>query len=169
MELVAVFDELLAANEAFSASFDRGDLEAPPAKRVAILTCMDARLHPEEFLGLDIGDAHVIRNAGGRVSDDVVRSLLVSQQLLGTNEVIVVHHTKCGMLSLKTEEVVDHIGAELGADVSSINFLGSPGLEQGLLADVETLRRSPFIPDDVPIAGAIYEVETGRLREVTRR
>jgi carbonic anhydrase len=166
---VAVFDDLLIANEGFSASFDRGDVGMPPRRRVAIVTCMDARLHPETFLGLDIGDAHVIRNAGGRTSDDAIRSLVISQRLLGTNEVVVIHHTDCGMLTFKNQELVDKIQDELGADASGIDFLPFGELEQSVLDDVETLRRSEFIPDEVSVAGAIYEVETGRLHEITRK
>ena len=166
---VAVFDDLLKANEGFSASFDRGDVGMPPRRGVAIVTCMDARLHPETFLELDIGDAHVIRNAGGCTSDDAIRSLVISQRLLGTNEVVVIHHTDCGMLTFKNQELVDRIQDELGADASGIDFLPFGELEQSVLDDVETLRRSEFIPDEVSVAGAIYEVETGRLHEITRK
>ncbi|HZA39565.1 MAG TPA: carbonic anhydrase [Actinomycetota bacterium] len=166
---MAVFDDLLTANQAFSASFASGDLPMPPARPVAVLTCMDARLHPERFLGLEIGDAHVIRNAGGRASDDAIRSLVISERLLGTDEIVVIHHTDCGMLTFKNQQLVDKIREELGADASAIDFLAFADLEESVLADVETLRRSDLIPDDVSIAGAIYEVETGRLHEVTRK
>ncbi len=166
---MAVFDDLFAANEQFSSSFTRGDVAMPPSRQVAILTCMDARLHPEKFLGLDIGDAHVIRNAGGRASDDAIRSLVISQRLLGTNEIVVIHHTDCGMLTFKNQQLVDTIREELGADASGIDFLPFDDLEQSVLDDVDILRRSNLIPDDVPIAGAIYEVETGRVQEITRK
>src|SRR3954467_14076303 len=112
-----IFDELLAANEQYSSSFDRGDLPIPPARGVVILTCMDARLHPEKFLGLDIGDAHVIRNAGGRVSDDALRSLVISERLLGTTEIVVIHHTDCGMLTFTNEQLAAKIKQDVGADV----------------------------------------------------
>lgn len=166
---MAVFDDLLTANEAFSASFTKGDVSMPPGRQVAILTCMDARLHPEKFLGLDIGDAHVIRNAGGRASEDAIRSLVISQRLLGTDEVVVIHHTDCGMLTFENQQLVDKIREELGADASVIDFLPFADLEESVLEDVETLRQSELIPDDVSIAGAIYEVETGRLHEMTRK
>ena len=166
---MAVFDDLLKANEGFSASFTSGDVGMPPRRRVAIVTCMDARLHPERFVGLDIGDAHVIRNAGGRASDDAIRSLVISQRLLGTNEVVVIHHTDCGMLTFKNQELVGKIRDELGADASAVDFLPFGDLEQSLLDDVETLRRSELIPDDMSIAGAIYDVKTGRVSEVIRK
>jgi carbonic anhydrase len=111
----------------------------------------------------------VIRNAGGRASDDAIRSLVISQGLLGTNEVVVIHHTDCGMLSFKNQQLVDKIREELGADASAIDFLTFADLQESVLADVETLRRSDLIPDDVSIAGAIYDVQTGRLHEITRK
>ena len=110
----------------------------------------------------------MIRNAGGRASDDAIRSLVISQGLLGTNEVVI-HHTDCGMLSFKNQQLVDKIREELGADASAIDFLTFADLEESVLADVETLRRSDLIPDDVSIAGAIYDVQTGRLHEITRK
>ncbi len=106
---MAKFDEVVAANKQFASSFAKGGLPMPPARAVAILTCMDARLHPEQFCGLDFGDAHVIRNAGGRASDDAVRSLVISQRLLGTDEIIVIHHTDCGMLTFSNEQLVAKI------------------------------------------------------------
>ncbi|MPZ93160.1 MAG: carbonic anhydrase [Actinobacteria bacterium] len=163
------FDELLAANERFASTFDRGGLPMPPARRVAVLTCMDARLHPEQFLGLDFGDAHLIRNAGGRASDDAIRSLVISQRLLGTDEVIVIHHTDCGMLTFSNEDLVRKVGEDLGADASAWDFLPFSDLEASVLDDVETLRRSPLIPSDTPIGGAVYDVEAGKLHEVTRK
>jgi carbonic anhydrase len=166
---VAVFDDLVASNESFAAGFDRGLLEMPPARKVAILTCMDARLHPESFLGLDIGDAHVIRNAGGRASDDAIRSLVISQRLLGTEEIVVVHHTDCGMLTFANSDLVAKVGADLGVDASGIDFLPFSDLEQSVLDDVETLRRSKLIPNDIAIAGAVYDVRNGRVSEVIRK
>jgi carbonic anhydrase len=163
------FDGFLSANEAFARGFDTGDLPMPPGRKVAILTCMDARLHPAKFLGLEIGDAHVIRNAGGRASDDAVRSLVISQRLLGTTEVVVIHHTDCGMLTFSNEDLVAKIRDDLGADASGRDFLPFSDLEQSVRDDVETLRRSELIPDDITIAGAIYDVQTGRLEEVIRK
>jgi carbonic anhydrase len=166
--IVAQFDEFLRANEQYAAAFGAGDLPVPPARRVAVVTCMDARLHPEEFLGLEVGDAHVIRNAGGRVSEDAIRSLVISQRFLGTNEVVVVHHTGCGMLTFRNEDLIGKIREDLGADASAWDFLPFSDLEESVRDDVEAVRDSALIPDDVPVSGAIYDVGTGELREVVR-
>ena len=163
------FDDFLAGNERFASSFDRGGLPTPPARHVAVLTCMDARLHPEAFLGLDFGDAHVIRNAGGRASDDAIRSLVISQRLLGTDEVVVIHHTDCGMLTFSNEDLIAKIDEDLGADAGGWDFLPFPDLEAGVIEDVEKLRRSPLIPSDIPIGGAVYDVKSGTVHEVTRK
>jgi carbonic anhydrase len=165
---MARFDEFKSANEQYVVSFDKGDLPVPPARNVAVVTCMDARLHPEKFLGLDVGDAHVIRNAGGRVSEDAIRSLVISERLLGTNEVVVIHHTDCGMLTFQNEDLIAKIKEDLGVDATGWEFLPFPDLEQSVRDDVETLRDSDLIPDDISISGAIYDVETGELREVVR-
>lgn len=165
---MARFDEFKRANEQYAASFDKGDLPVPPARNVAVVTCMDARLHPEKFLGLDVGDAHVIRNAGGRVSEDAIRSLVISERLLGTDEVVVVHHTDCGMLTFQNEDLIAKIKEDLGVDATGREFLPFPDLEQSVRDDVETLRDSDLIPDDISVSGAIYDVETGELREVVR-
>jgi carbonic anhydrase len=162
------FDELLAANAHYSSSFDRGDLPMPPGRKLAILTCMDARLHPEKFLGLDIGDAHVIRNAGGRASEDAIRSLVISERLLGTNEIVVIHHTDCGMLTFQNADLAAKIRADLGVDASEWDFLPFTDLEASVQADVKALRESALIPNDIPIAGAIYDVRSGQLREIVR-
>ena len=119
---MAAFDEFLEANNQYAESFDSGDLSAPPARQVAVVTCMDARLHPEDFLGMDLGDAHIIRNAGGRVSEDAIRSLVISQRLLGTNEVVVIHHTDCGMATFKNEDLANKIQEDLGVDASDHDF-----------------------------------------------
>ena len=166
---MATYDDLSEANRAHAEDFAHGQLPMPPARGVAVITCMDARLHPEKFLGLDLGDAHVIRNAGGRVSGDAIRSLVISQRLLGTDEVVVVHHTDCGMLTFSNEDLVTKIREDLGADASGHDFLPFGDLEQSVLDDVEAVRSSELIPDDIPVTGAIYEVETGRLKEVVRK
>jgi carbonic anhydrase len=163
---MSAFDEFVRANESYAQSFDAGDLPAPPARQVAVVTCMDARMNPESFLGLGLGDAHVIRNAGGRVSDDALRSLVISQRLLGTNEVVVIHHTGCGMMSFENEDIRAKIQSDLGADASGTDFLPFADLEQSVRDDVEAVRDSDLIPDDVTVSGAVYEVETGRLRGV---
>ena len=159
-----VIDELLQANKEFAASFDKGDLPMPPARHVAIVACMDARLHPEKFLGLEIGDAHVIRNAGGRASDDAIRSLIISSQLLGTKEFAVIHHTDCGMLTFTNDDLRAKLAG--AGDASGIDFLPFSDNEAAVREDVERIRNTPFIPDGIPISGYIYEVETGQLQTV---
>jgi len=163
---MAVTDELVDANEKFAAGFDQGGLPMPPARHVTVVACMDARLHPEKFLGLEIGDAHVIRNAGGRASDDAVRSLIISQRLLGTKEVLVIHHTDCGMLTFTNEQLRDKLKAETGADASNIDFLPFPDLEQSVRDDVKRIQDSPFVDKDIKVTGFIYDVKTGRLQKV---
>lgn len=162
------YDEFVTANGTYQASFTAGDLPMPPARNVAIVTCMDARLHPEKFLGLSIGDAHVIRNAGGRVSDDAIRSLVISERLLGTNEIVVIHHTDCGMITFDNQFLANKIQDDLGVDVGDQDFLPFTDLEQSIRDDVATLRQSPLIPQDFPITGAIYDVRSGELQEVVR-
>ena len=161
-----VLPELLEANRAYVAGFRKGSLPMPPARHVAILTCMDARLDPARMLGLEEGDAHVIRNAGGRADADAIRSLAISQQLLGTREVVVIHHRDCGMLSFTNDDLRNKLRADLGADASQIDFLPFSDLAQSVRDDVETLRRSPFLLRDAPIAGFIYDVNTGGLSAV---
>lgn len=163
---MTVTDELLQANQTFAQGFGQGDLPSPPARRVAILTCMDARLHPETFLGLNIGDAHVIRNAGGRASDDAIRSLIISSRLLGTNEYLVIHHTDCGMLTFDNEALQRQLAADTGQDASSIDFLPFSDLEGSVRDDVARIRQSPFIPDEIAVRGFVYDVKTGRLSSV---
>lgn len=163
---MTVTDELIEANQRFAESFDRGDLPTPPARHVAVLTCMDARLHPETFLGLDIGDAHVIRNAGGRASDDAIRSLIISSRLLGTNEYLVIHHTDCGMLTFTNEDLQQKLREETGQDASEIDFLPFSDLEQSVRDDVHRIQGSPFIPEGISVRGFVYDVRSGRLTPV---
>jgi carbonic anhydrase len=164
---MSLFDELLEANEAFAANFDKGHLAAPPARRLAVVTCMDSRIHPEKSLGLADGDAHIIRNAGGR-AQEALRSLVISQRLLGTNEIVVLHHTDCGMVLFTNQQLADRIQAELGVDVQGMDFLPFSDLEQSVRDDVAFLRASPLIPKDIPISGAIYDVRTGKVHEIVR-
>jgi carbonic anhydrase len=163
---MSVTDELVDANEKFAAGFDQGGLPMPPARHVAVLACMDARLHPAKFLGLEIGDAHVIRNAGGRASDDAIRSLIISQRLLGTNEVLVIHHTDCGMLTFTNDQLRDKLKSETGADASGIDFLPFPDLEKSVRDDVKRIQDSPFVDKNVKVTGFVYDVKTGRLQKV---
>jgi carbonic anhydrase len=165
---VPLIEELLEANRRFAETFDKGDLPMPPGKRLAILACMDARLHPERFLGLEIGDAHVVRNAGGRASEDAIRSLVISTWLLGTTEFVVIHHTDCGMLTFTNEELRGKLAEETGADPSGIDFLPFADLEESVREDVRRIRESPFIPDNIPVSGFVYDVRTGRLEQVER-
>jgi carbonic anhydrase len=159
-------DELLKNNESYAASFNKGDLAMPPAKRTTVVTCMDARILPSRALGLEEGDAHVIRNAGGRVQD-ALRSIVISQQLLGTNEVLVIHHTECGMLTFKNEDLYGVVKDNLGADASDIDFLPFPDLEQSVRDDVKFLKDSPLVPDEVSIRGFVYDVHDGKVTEVS--
>jgi carbonic anhydrase len=162
---MSVVDELVEANRTFARSFTEGELPMPPKRRVAVVTCMDARILPAEILGLQFGDAHVIRNAGGRARE-ALRSLVISQQLLGTREVAVIHHTDCGMLTFTNQSLRDKVKQELHADASHIDFLPFSDVEQSVLDDVTFLLGSPLIPDAVPIRGFIYDVRSGRLTEV---
>jgi len=163
---MAVTDELVEANEKFAAGFDQGGLPMPPARKVAVLACMDARLHPSKFLGLEIGDAHVIRNAGGRASDDAIRSLIISQRLLGTKEVLVIHHPDCGMLTFSNDQLREKLKAETGNDASKIDFLPFPELDRSVRDDVKRIKESPFVDKDVAVTGFVYDVNTGRLRRI---
>ena len=163
---MAVTDELVEANQQYAAQFDKGDLAVPPARKVAVVTCMDARLIPSRFLGLEEGDAHVIRNAGG-LAKDALRSIVISQRLLGTNEVAVIHHTDCGMLTFSNEDVYAKCEQDLGADASGIDFMPFPDLDQSVRDDVDFLKGSPLIPDEIPIRGFVYEVESGAIKEIS--
>ena len=163
---MAIRDEITEANGRYAAGFAKGDLAMPPSRRFAVLACMDARLDPAKALGLDEGDAHVIRNAGGRASDDALRSLVISQHLLGTREVIVVHHTDCGMLTFTNDDLRAKLREAFGVDASGTDFLPFADLEQSVRDDMATIRSSPLIPADVAIAGYVYDVRSGKLAEV---
>jgi carbonic anhydrase len=162
---MSVIDELLRANARYAEGHDAAGLPAPPARHVAVVTCMDARILPAAVLGLQAGDAHVIRNAGGRTAD-ALRSLVISQRLLGTTEVMVVHHRRCGMLGLANEDVRARVREDLGADDGGMDYLPFADLEEGVRDDVALLRSSPLVGDDVTIRGFLYDEDTGRLQEV---
>src|SRR5215211_1956538 len=162
---MALVNELLNANEAYADGFTKGDLPMPPGRRFAVVACMDARLDPARALGLEEGDAHVIRNAGGRAAD-ALRSLVISQRLLGTQEVLVVHHTDCGMLTFDNPTLYGICREELGADASDIDFLPFSDLEQSVREDVELIRSSPLIAKNTPVTGFVYDVQTGKIHEV---
>lgn len=179
-----VLNEVIAANQHYSADFTKGGLAMPPARQFAILTCMDARLDPAKYAGLSEGDAHVIRNAGGRASDDAIRSLVISHKLLGTREWFVIHHTHCGMETFTNEIISDLLSQSLetasvdeqgwhdhGQGPGShegryINWLTIKNQEDSVLEDVQRIRNHALVPRDLPIYGYIYDVRTGRLNEV---
>lgn len=178
-------EEVLAANARYADQFgDRGTLPLPPARQFAILTCMDARLHPSKYAGLAEGDAHVIRNAGGRASDDAIRSLVISYKLLGTREWFVIHHTNCGMelftddimrdllaSSLETATFDGTVWRDTGSSAGSsegefVDWLTIEDQSKSVLADVKRIRSHPLVPSAIPIYGYVYDVTTGRLVEV---
>jgi carbonic anhydrase len=159
-------DEMLAGNQAYVSSFEKGELPMPPGRRTAVVACMDARLNVYGMLGLSEGDAHVIRNAGGVVSDDVIRSLAISQRLLGTEEIILIHHTDCGMLTFTDDDFKASIQAETGIKPEWAAEAFSD-LDADVRQSIARLKASPFIPSKDAIRGFVYEVQSGRLREVT--
>lgn len=179
------YEAVKAANDAYAASFDEGGKPLPPAKQAAVLTCMDARIIPANALGFELGDVHVIRNAGGRASDDAIRSLVISHKLLGTREFYVIHHTGCGMV-LFDQETMERLlasslntasagpdgwtdpggddGSEAGKDVDWLTFKDAA---DAVVEDVERIRNHPLIPKRIPIYGFMYDVDSGRLTEIT--
>jgi carbonic anhydrase len=163
---VSATDELLENNQAYATSFSAADAPGPPAKKVAVLACMDARLDPARVLGLAEGDAHVIRNAGGIVTHDAIRSLAISQHLLGTEEIILIQHTDCGMQKFTDEELAerleDHAGEPPPFDIHAFD-----DLEQNLRDSVRALRESPFLLKTDAVRGYVYDVETGQLRPLS--
>jgi carbonic anhydrase len=182
---MSALDNVLKANAKYSADFgEKAKLAASPAKRIAVLTCMDARLDPAKFLGLSEGDAHVIRNAGGRASEDAIRSLVISYKLLGTKEFFVIHHTGCGMLSITNELMNDLLASSLEPakltpdgfkDVGegpgstageSIDWLTIKDQNQAVLDDVATIRNHPLVPKTIPVYGYIFDVKSGKIAEV---
>jgi carbonic anhydrase len=163
---MSVTDELLRNNAEFARSFSNGDLPMPPGKGVAVVACMDARLNVYALLGLQEGDAHVIRNAGGVVSDDVLRSLVISQRLLGTREVVLVHHTDCGMLTFTDDQVKADIEADIGLR-PHFALEAFSDLERDIRQSIARIKASPFVPHKDSIRGFVYDVTTGALQEVT--
>ena len=177
-------NEVMAANNAYAESFDKGDLPMPPGRHFAILTCMDARLDPAKYAGLAEGDAHVIRNAGGRASDDAIRSLVISHKLLGTNEWFVIHHTDCGMETFTNDIMAELLSSSLdtatvdaggwhdtGAGPGSpegryINWLTISDNAQSVVEDVLRIKAHPLVPAGIPVYGYIYDCKTGKLIEV---
>ena len=163
---MSYFENFMKANQAYVDLHGTAHLPIKPKTKVAIVTCMDSRLHVAQALGLALGDAHILRNAGGRVTEDMIRSLVISQQQMGTREIVVLHHTDCGAQTFKNEEFAAFLNQELGVDVSGQDFLPFTDVEESVREDVELLRQSPLIPDDVEISGAVYDVATGRMTVV---
>ena len=162
---MTVIDELLENASAYAQSFDKGELPLPPARGIAIVACMDARLDPQALLGLEEGDAHVIRNAGGVITDDEIRSLAISQRLLGTEEIMLLHHTDCGMLTFKDDDLRRQIQDETGVKPTWAAE-AFDDLEEDVRQSIARIKASPFIPRKDKVRGFVYEVETGRVREV---
>lgn len=162
---MAVIDELVSANARYAREFTAGALPMPPARRVALVVCMDARIDPAKALGLKEGDAHVIRNAGGRFAD-AARSLAISQTLLGTQEVAFFHHTDCGMLTFTDASIREKLRKERQVDADHVAFLAFSDLDESVRADLRAYRASPLVRQDVPVRGFVYDVRTGTVREV---
>jgi len=162
---MSVIDELLRANAEYARTFDLGNLPTPPSRRLAIVTCMDSRILPSRAFGLREGEAHIIRNSGGRARE-ALRSLIISQRLLGTNEVAVIHHTECGSLTFTNAELHARLKREHGIDTSTIDFQPFRDVEESVREDLAFLLSSPLIAGDVIIRGFVYDVHTGRLSEV---
>ena len=163
---MAVYKETLEANQQYAKSFDLGHLSMPPARKLAVVACMDARLTVEQFLGLKTGEAHIIRNAGGLATDDALRSLIISTRLLGTRTIFVIEHTDCGMLTFQDEQLRQQLKSGTGQETSHLHFLAFSDLEENLRAQLRRIRENPFLPQDIELHGFIYDVRTGRLREV---
>jgi carbonic anhydrase len=159
---MAVLDEVRSANDSYASSFDKGSLPMPPGRRFAVVTCMDARLDPAKFLGLDEGDAHVIRNAGGMVTDDALRSLVISHHLLGTQEAIVIGHSDCGMLTFTN----DDLHGKLGPESEGIDFQPFPDVSARVRESVRAIEATPLLPDSFSATGFVYDVKSGKLEAV---
>ena len=163
---MSYFENFLKANQAYVELHGDLHLSIKPKTKVSIVTCMDSRLHVAPALGLALGDAHILRNAGGRVTEDMIRSLVISQQQMGTREIVVLHHTDCGAQTFNNEDFQEHLKRELGVDVSGKDFLPFQDVEESVREDMKLLRECPLIPDDVIISGAVYDVDTGSMREI---
>ena len=163
---MSYFENFLKANQAYVELHGDLHLSIKPKTKVAIVTCMDSRLHVAPALGLALGDAHILRNAGGRVTDDMIRSLVISQQQMGTREIVVLHHTDCGAQTFNNEDFQEHLKCELGVDVSGQDFLPFQDIDESVREDMKLLRECPLISDDVIISGAVYDVDTGSMREI---
>ncbi len=165
---MSVTDEVLSANQSYAQSFTDGDLPMPPARKLAIVACMDARLMVSDALGLSNGDAHIIRNAGGIVTEDAIRSLIISHHLLGTQEFVIINHTDCGMLTFQDDDLRSRLESETGStsDVPA-HFHTFSDLEENVRQQIQKVKSHPWIPQDITVRGFVYDVKTGRLDEVS--
>ena len=163
---MAAIDDLLENNTGYAASFNQGDAPLPPALGLAVVACMDARLDTHALLGIGVGDAHVIRNAGGVVTDDAIRSLTISQRLLGTTSIMLIHHTDCGMLTFRDDDVKDAIAADTGIR-PSFAMEAFPDLDGDIRQSIARIKASPFIPNTDDVRGFVYDCATGKLNEVS--
>ena len=163
---MSYFENFLKANQAYVELHGDLHLSIKPKTKVAIVTCMDSRLHVAPALGLALGDAHILRNAGGRVTEDMIRSLVISQQQMGTREIVVLHHTDCGAQTFENGPFQEYLKEELGVDVSDKDFLPFQDIDESVREDMRLLQESPLIPDDVVISGAVYDVDTGSMRQI---
>jgi carbonic anhydrase len=163
---MSVFDEMLAHNEKYAERFDLGHLQTPPVRKLVILTCMDSRMDLEQLLGLRVGDAHMIRNAGGLATDDVVRSLILSTRLLGTRSIAIIQHTECGLMSITDEGFQRQLSASTGQDASHLEFHAFRDLDHNVREQVARVKRDPFLPPEIEVRGFVYDVKRGSLREV---
>src|SRR5215471_3380467 len=163
---MTVFDEMLEHNRKYAQRFDLGHLQTPPARKLVILTCMDSRMDLEQLLGLRVGDAHMIRNAGGIATDDAIRSLILSTRLLGTRAIAVIQHTQCGLMSITDDEFRRRLSAETGQDASHLTFHAFRDIDKSVAENVLRIRKDPFLPKQIQVRGYAYDVKTGALREV---
>jgi carbonic anhydrase len=165
---MSVTDEVLAANQQYAGKFNQGSLAMPPARRLAVLACMDARLTIEQLLGLKTGDAHIIRNAGGIATVDALRSLIISHHLLGTQEFVVINHTDCGMLTFEDSELLSKLEKQTGtAVIAPVHFHAFKDVAENVRRQVTRIKSHPYIPKHIPVRGFVYDVKTGKLEEVS--
>jgi carbonic anhydrase len=163
---MSVFDEMLAHNRGYAKKFDLGHLQTPPVRKLVILTCMDSRMDLEQLLGLRVGDAHMIRNAGGLATDDAIRSLILSTHLLGTRFIAIIQHTECGLMSVTDEEFRWRLSTSTGKDASHLQFHAFRELDRNVREQVARVRQDPFLPPAIEVRGFVYDVKRGSLREV---
>ena len=165
---MSIIDDVLRTNERYAQNFTLGDLALPPTRQLAVVACMDARLMVDQILGLKTGDAHIIRNAGGIVTEDALRSLLLSHHLLGTQEFMIINHTDCGMLTFRDEDLREKLHQLTGtATVAPVHFHAFSNLEENVRQQIQKVTSHPWIPKQIPVRGFIYDVKTGRLKEIS--